>query len=113
LREGEIEPFLPSPRFGRGDGGEGTKAFMQNGDAPENLVKWLSRLGEIDWCKGNKFWLERGVTQVGATGEPIMSNTKTTVDACHKVLRENVLCNKLCSSPTVSEEHLLFCNNLR
>ncbi|GAB1540105.1 hypothetical protein NUACC21_27740 [Scytonema sp. NUACC21] len=56
----------------------------------ENLVKWLSRLEEIDWRRGNGFWRERGVTQVGATGEPMMSNTKTTVDACHRVLREFV-----------------------
>jgi DNA sulfur modification protein DndB len=56
----------------------------------EELVKWLARLQEIDWRRSNELWRERGVTQVGATGEPIISNTKTTVDACHKVLREFV-----------------------
>jgi DGQHR domain-containing protein len=50
--------------------------------------KWLARLGEIDWRRDNEFWLERGVTQVGEAGKPIVSNTKTTVNACHKVLRE-------------------------
>lgn len=56
----------------------------------EELVKWLARLQEIDWRRSNELWRERGVTQVGATVEPIISNTKTTVDACHKVLREFV-----------------------
>ena len=58
--------------------------------AAEDLVKWLGRLGAIDWRKGNELWLKQGVTQVGATGEAIISNTKTTVDACHMVLREFV-----------------------
>jgi DNA sulfur modification protein DndB len=56
----------------------------------EELVKWLARLQELDWRRSNELWRERGVTQVGATVEPIISNTKTTVDACHKVLREFV-----------------------
>ncbi|MBD2665160.1 hypothetical protein B6N60_04600 [Richelia sinica FACHB-800] len=56
----------------------------------EDLVKWLGRLGEIDWQRDSQLWRERGVTQVGASGEPIISNTKTTVDACHRVLREFV-----------------------
>jgi len=56
----------------------------------DKLVKWLARLREIDWQRSNKLWRERGVTQIGATEEPIISNTKTTVDACHKVLREFV-----------------------
>ncbi len=60
------------------------------GVAAENLVKWLVRLGEIDWRKGNELWLKQGVTQVGATGEAIISNTKTTVDACHRLLQEFV-----------------------
>jgi DGQHR domain-containing protein len=56
----------------------------------EGLVKWLGRLEEIDWQRDSQLWRERGVTQVGASGEPIISNTKTTVDACHRVLREFV-----------------------
>ncbi|MBW4558080.1 MAG: DNA sulfur modification protein DndB [Trichormus sp. ATA11-4-KO1] len=56
----------------------------------QELVKWLNRLREIDWRKRNEFWLERGVTQVGAAGDPIIQNTRTTVDACHRVLREFV-----------------------
>lgn len=56
----------------------------------DELVKWLGRLREIDWRRANKLWREQGVTQVGATGEPIISNTKTTVDACHRLLREFV-----------------------
>jgi len=56
----------------------------------EDLDKWLVRLGEMDWRRENNFWLERGVTQVGAQGTPILSNTRTTVDACHRVLREFV-----------------------
>ncbi|MDY6785796.1 MAG: DNA sulfur modification protein DndB [Cyanobacteriota bacterium] len=52
--------------------------------------RWLVRLGEIDWRRDRKFWLERGVTQVGEAGKPIASNTKTTVNACHQVLREFV-----------------------
>ena len=56
----------------------------------EDLDKWLVRLGEMDWRRENNFWLERGVTQVGAQGTPIFSNTRTTVDACHRVLREFV-----------------------
>ena len=47
-------------------------------------------LPEIDWCRENRFWQERGVTQIGAKGEPIISNTKTTVDACYQALREFV-----------------------
>ena len=56
----------------------------------ENLVHWLNRLQEIDWRRDNQFWRERGVTQIGAQGEAIISNTKTTVSACHRVLREFV-----------------------
>ncbi|EAZ88001.1 DNA sulfur modification protein DndB [Crocosphaera chwakensis] len=60
-------------------------------DVPaEQLEKWLKNLQKLDWRRNNKFWLERGVTQIGATEEPIISNTKTTVKACHKVLREYV-----------------------
>lgn len=56
----------------------------------ESLEKWLKNLQKLDWQRNNPFWLERGVTQVGANDDPIISNTKTTVTACHKVLREFV-----------------------
>lgn len=56
----------------------------------EDFVKWLARLQDINWQRENELWRERGVTQVGAQGEPIVSNTRTTVDACHRVLREFV-----------------------
>ena len=61
--------------------------YQESVPAPD-LLRWLARLEEIDWRRKNKFWLEHGVTQIGATGDPIVSNTKTTVNACHKVLRE-------------------------
>ncbi len=64
--------------------------FYLESVAEEDLVQWLGRLQEIDWHRENALWRERGVTQVGAKGEPIISNTKTTVDLCHKVLREFV-----------------------
>jgi DGQHR domain-containing protein len=54
----------------------------------EDLIKWLETLATINWHRNDKFWLERGVTQLGSKGEPIISNTKTTVDLCHKTLRE-------------------------
>ncbi|MBW4419887.1 MAG: DNA sulfur modification protein DndB [Myxacorys californica WJT36-NPBG1] len=60
------------------------------GVSGEDLHKWLVKLGEIDWRRENNFWLERGVTQVGAQGNPILPNTRTTIDACHRVLREFV-----------------------
>lgn len=63
----------------------------------EDFVKWLARLQEIDWRRENELWRERGVTQVGAQGEPIVSNTRTTVDACHRVLREFVGIATACS----------------
>ncbi len=63
--------------------------FLENTPA-EDFVKWLIRLQDIDWRRENELWQKRGVTQIGATGETIVSNTKTTVDACHKVLREFV-----------------------
>jgi DGQHR domain-containing protein len=63
--------------------------YQEDVPAPD-LVMWLARLGEIDWQRDNQFWLERGVTQIGMTPEPIISNTKTTVNMCHKVLREFV-----------------------
>lgn len=54
------------------------------------LGKWLTPLTQIDWGRDNRLWLERGVTQMGARGESIVSNTKTTVSACHRLLREFV-----------------------
>jgi DNA sulfur modification protein DndB len=56
----------------------------------EDLERWLIRLREIDWQRRSELWRERGVTQVGAQGDPIISNTRTTVNACHCVLREFV-----------------------
>ena len=64
--------------------------LYQENVAALDMSKWLGRLCEIDWRRDNELWLQRGVTQVGATGEPIISNTKTTVSACHKVLQEFV-----------------------
>jgi DGQHR domain-containing protein len=58
------------------------------GKTAEELSQWLARLQEIDWYRQNNLWKERGVTQVGAQGDPIISNTRTTVNACHNVLRE-------------------------
>lgn len=52
------------------------------------LCKWLAKLEEIDWRRNDPFWRERGVTQVGAQGDAIISNTRTTINACYKVLRE-------------------------
>ena len=66
------------------------RELYQESVPAENLAQWLVKLREIDWQRENQFWLERGVTQIGATEEPIISNTKTTVNACHKVLREFV-----------------------
>lgn len=66
------------------------RELFLEGVPSEEIVKWLGRLREIDWRRSNELWRDRGVTQVGAQGEPIISNTKTTVDACHRVLREFV-----------------------
>jgi hypothetical protein len=30
MGEGELEPFLPSPKFGRGDGGEGAQVYVHS-----------------------------------------------------------------------------------
>lgn len=60
------------------------------GVVSEDLERWLTRLREIDWQRRNELWRERGVTQVGAQGDPIISNTRTTVNSCHCVLREFV-----------------------
>ena len=54
----------------------------------EHLSKWVVKLKKIDWRRENKFWIDRGVTQMGAQGNPIISNTRSTIDACHRVLRE-------------------------
>lgn len=58
--------------------------------ASEDLIQWLNQLREIDWQRNNQFWLDKGVTQLGNKGEPIVSNTRTTVNLCHKTLREFV-----------------------
>ncbi|MBR8834357.1 MAG: DNA sulfur modification protein DndB [Stigonema ocellatum SAG 48.90 = DSM 106950] len=62
--------------------------LYQEGVPAENFVQWLSRLQEIDWRRSNQLWQERGITQVRSQGEAIIPNTKTTIRACHKVLRE-------------------------
>jgi len=54
----------------------------------EDLLKRLSMLREIKWQREEPLWRERSVTQIGAKGTPILQNTRTTVDACHRVLRE-------------------------
>lgn len=64
--------------------------LYQEGIPAENLAQWLSRLQEIDWKRDNQLWRDRGITQVGGQGEAIIPNTKTTISACHKVLREFV-----------------------
>lgn len=66
------------------------RELYQENVAAENLARWLVKLRKIDWQRKNQFWLERGVTQIGAAEESIISNTKTTVNACHKVLQEFV-----------------------
>jgi DGQHR domain-containing protein len=60
------------------------------GKTTEELSQWLDGLQEINWQRRNELWRERGVTQIGAQGDPIISNTRTTVNACHCVLREFV-----------------------
>lgn len=52
------------------------------------LHDWVAKLIHVDWRRENKFWIDRGVTQMGAQGNPIIPNTRTTIDACHRVLRE-------------------------
>jgi len=54
----------------------------------QNLLHFRFESAKVDWRRENKFWIERGVTQMGAQGNPIISNTRTTIDACHRVLRE-------------------------
>lgn len=64
--------------------------FYAEGVPSEDLCKRLSKLQEINWRRDELLWRERGVTQIGAKGNPIVQNTRTTVDACHRVLREFV-----------------------
>lgn len=64
--------------------------LYQEGIPAENLANWLNKLQEINWERDDLLWRERGVTQIGGQGEPIISNTKTTVSACHRILREFV-----------------------
>lgn len=56
----------------------------------EDLLNRMSRLRELNWRREDPYWRERGVTQIGAKGDPIIQNTRTTVDACHRVLSEFV-----------------------
>jgi len=56
----------------------------------EQLNHYLNPLKMLDWNKENRFWLERGVTQIGTTGKPIISNTRTTVKLCYQVLKEQL-----------------------
>lgn len=56
----------------------------------EDLEKWLKKISEINWSRDNNLWLEKGITQIGANQLPIISNTKTTIKACHRFLRELV-----------------------
>ncbi|MBO3459111.1 DNA sulfur modification protein DndB [Aetokthonos hydrillicola Thurmond2011] len=64
--------------------------LYQEGIPAENLAQWLGKLQEIDWKRNSQLWQERGVTQIGAQGEAIIPNTKTTISACHRLLREFV-----------------------
>lgn len=62
--------------------------LCQENVCAEDIKKWLKKLGEINWSRDNSLWLEKGVTQIGANNVPIISNTKTTVKSCHRILRE-------------------------
>ena len=64
--------------------------FYQEGIPSEHLSKWLISLAEIDWRRENPLWHDRGVTQIGSSDNQIISNTKTTVESCHKFLREYI-----------------------
>lgn len=54
----------------------------------EDLGKRLFWLNKINWQREDSLWHDRGITQIGAKGSPILQNTRTTIDACHRVLRE-------------------------
>lgn len=54
----------------------------------ESLIHWLAGLKNIDWRREDRLWRQQGVTQVGSEGQPIISNAKTTVDACHQTIRD-------------------------
>ena len=56
----------------------------------EQLSHYLTPLQTLDWQKENRFWLEKGVTQLGTKGKPIISNTRTTVKLCYQVLKEHL-----------------------
>ncbi|MEB3309553.1 MAG: DNA sulfur modification protein DndB [Snowella sp.] len=56
----------------------------------EQLGHYLNPLKTLDWNKENRFWLDRGVTQIGTTGKPIISNTRTTVKLFYQVLKEHL-----------------------
>ncbi|MBD2101023.1 DNA sulfur modification protein DndB [Leptolyngbya sp. FACHB-261] len=53
-----------------------------------NLPQWLFRLGEMDWSRENALWQLHGVTTIGSQGVPILQNTKTSIDAAHRILRD-------------------------
>jgi DNA sulfur modification protein DndB len=54
------------------------------------LANYLGQLNTLNWDKNNTFWLEKGVTQVGAKDTPIISNTRTTVNLCYQTLKEYI-----------------------
>jgi len=54
------------------------------------LNHYLEQLKNLDFHKENRFWLEKGVTQIGTKGKPIISNTRTTVKLCYQVIREHL-----------------------
>lgn len=56
-------------------------------DAIQTLIK---QLNQLDWDKDNRFWLDKGVTQIGTKNKPIISNTRTTIKLCYQVLREQL-----------------------
>ncbi|MEG3438297.1 DNA sulfur modification protein DndB [Pannus brasiliensis CCIBt3594] len=62
--------------------------LLVEGVSPDELIKWLNRLQEVDWHRIHPLWLNKGITQPGVKGEVIISNTKTTVELCHQALRE-------------------------
>jgi DNA sulfur modification protein DndB len=56
-------------------------------DAIQTRIK---QLNQLDWDKDNRFWLDKGVTQIGTKNKPIVSNTRTTIKLCYQVLREQL-----------------------
>lgn len=62
--------------------------FYQQGIPAVELVQWLENLNQLNWQKDHPMWFERGVTQIGNQDKLIISNTKSTVNNCYKILRE-------------------------